>query len=156
MIYAGVKHNNSNKVFWFKVPKSLYNEAAIRKKVICKTKYGMQPGEIVELVSCREKSEIKRITGVSPSQSVTGIEAVIKIDDIKITSAFSDSLPAPEKIESRETEYKLFGKFLTKVEFNKAGYLLDGYTAYLVAKKLGHKELNGFMVTGRRKKDFDE
>lgn len=156
MVYAGIKHDYSGRVFWFKVPKSLSGRIAVQGRVICKTKYGFQPGDVVELISCKGQSEIKQITGITPSRSVVGVKTSIKTDKVKITSAFLNTVPSPEKIANREAEYKLFGKFLTKVEFSRSGYLIDGYTAYLAAKKLGVKELDGFMMLGTRKKGNDE
>lgn len=156
MVYAGIKHDYSNRIFWFKVPKSLSDRIAVQGKVICETKYGFQPGDVVELISCKERSEIKRSTGITPSKSVVGVNTSIDIDKVIIPSAFSNTVPSPEKIANREAEYKLFGKFLTKIEFSRGGYLIDGYTAYLAAKKLGVKELDGFMMLYTRKKGNNE
>lgn len=64
----------------------------------------------------------------------------IKVSDIKITTAFSNTIPSPKKIAQRVEEYKTEGKFNTDVVVRN-GYLIDGYSAYLVCKMLGIETL---------------
>lgn len=70
----------------------------------------------------------------------------VKITDIKITTAFSNTIPDSDKIVKRVEEYKKHGKFDTSIVIDCKGYLVDGYSAYLVCKML---EVDTLRVTIR-------
>lgn len=70
------------------------------------------------------------------------------MEDIKIPDIFSSTYPSIEKINKRLEEYYDSGKFNTLVKLNHDNLMLDGYTAYLVARMFGEKTLLGIKVEG--------
>ena len=72
----------------------------------------------------------------------------IPIKDIIIPSKFTEKYPAAEKIAKRMEELRTYGKFTNIIEVNENNVLVDGYTTYILAKGLGHTEVE---VTKRKK-----
>ena len=60
----------------------------------------------------------------------------IPLDNIKVPKHFAESVPAPEKIAARVDAFRKTGGFDREIIVDKDNNLLDGYTAYLVAKML--------------------
>ena len=61
-----------------------------------------------------------------------------KLSDIEIPRKFKMNPPKKDKMYERERYYKLTGKFLVPIVL-KENLLVDGYTTYLLAKKLNKK-----------------
>lgn len=64
----------------------------------------------------------------------------MNIDDIIITSAFSESKPSPDKINAKLAEYNKTGK-LGQIVVNKDDVLIDGYITYKICKLHDIKEV---------------
>ena len=62
-----------------------------------------------------------------------------KIENIKIQEEFKKHPPRTNKMRAREVYYLRYEKFQQAIILDKNGYLIDGYTSYLVAKELGKK-----------------
>lgn len=65
----------------------------------------------------------------------------IPLDQIVIPDMFKETIPSPTKIAQRVNEWKKHKKFVTKIKVDGNNTLLDGYSAYLVAKMLGEPVL---------------
>lgn len=65
----------------------------------------------------------------------------VPIKNIIITKEFALTIPWGVKIARRVDEYKRGKPFATHISISPDWVLTDGYTAYLVAKMLGHKTL---------------
>jgi hypothetical protein len=68
------------------------------------------------------------------------VKQVMKLEDIKISSWFSNTTPCSDKIKTCYENYKLNGK-MKEIIVNKTGVLLDGYVGYLVCKMFGVDEI---------------
>ena len=71
-----------------------------------------------------------------PLRKIVAVGCLIPIDAIKVPTYMSRSVPNEEKIVKRFREYYRTGQFNTRVTVDDSGVLLDGYTAYKVAKML--------------------
>lgn len=80
-------------------------------------------------------------------------EIILKknIDDIKIKQSFIDKPPRKHKIDRVKRFYDKHNRFDKPVKLNTAGFLVDGYSRYLVAKEYGIRKIDCLV-----KKDFDD
>ena len=58
-----------------------------------------------------------------------------KLSNIKIQDSFKQHLPRERKMNYKVYYYLIHGKFEQPIVINKDGYLIDGYTTYLICKK---------------------
>ena len=127
MNVAMVKHGNSEKIYWFEVPAHLSDAIKPGIRVACHTargrKYGIVVGSVVN------KADVHELMVASG--------ATFPLRQIVATTA------SDEKIAKRFMEYYHNKKFNTNVLVADNGLLLDGYTAYLVAKVLGLPYISG-------------
>ena len=65
----------------------------------------------------------------------------IPISDIIIPPKFTETYPSAKKIAKRMEELNAHGKFTNIIEVNENNVLVDGYTTYVLAKGLGHTEV---------------
>lgn len=65
----------------------------------------------------------------------------ININKIKITPQFQENPPKLIKMAQKYDWYKKYGKFQSPIVLNKDYTLMDGYTSYLIAQKVGKKSL---------------
>lgn len=63
-------------------------------------------------------------------------EKIMKIDDIKIYPCFVAHSPKVEKMEQKEQYFAETGLLQSQVILDRNGYLINGFTSYLLAK--GH------------------
>lgn len=68
-------------------------------------------------------------------------------DEIKITSAFSQSMPRLSKLLACADFYRTNGRFDRQIIIDSDKYLHDGYCAYLTAKLLGVQTVKALMVS---------
>lgn len=59
----------------------------------------------------------------------------MRIDNIKIFPCFMAHPPKPEKMEHKDRYYQEHGSFESGIILDGSGYLIDGYTSYLLAVK---------------------
>lgn len=61
----------------------------------------------------------------------------MKIEDIKIYPCFAACEPKPEKIQQKEQYFEETAIFQSQIILDRNGYLIDGFTSYLLARKYG-------------------
>ena len=66
---------------------------------------------------------------------------IMKINKIKINYYFKKAKPAEWKMQERWEYYRKTGELHSPIVVNEKGYLVDGYTSYLIAKADGLKEV---------------
>lgn len=149
MIYLAVKHEKQpDKLFWFACPDSLVPHVRPGSAVLCATRYGEQPGLVAAVLRCDSAALMRQIAALpdqTPLRFVTAVQTDMPLSDLWISGAFRQTQPSPGKLRNRELEYAISGAFDTRVAFDENGMLLDGYTAYLTAQKLGHSTLTGYL-----------
>lgn len=64
-------------------------------------------------------------------------ERIMKIEDIKIYPCFAACEPKPEKIQQKEQYFEETAIFQSQIILDRNGYLIDGFTSYLLARKYG-------------------
>lgn len=78
-----------------------------------------------------------------PLRKIVATTVNIALDSIVIPNYMVRSRPSDEKIAKRFMEYYHNKRFNTNVVVAENGVLVDGYTAYLVAKVLGLPYISG-------------
>lgn len=144
MNIVSVKHSTENqKTYWFEVPDDLIQRIRSGDKVICDTRRGQQRGVAVTDVWSGDGIESVAVQygATLPLRKILGVVHTIPMNKIKISSCFKEATPRKEKLIARLNEWYEYGYFCTNVCTDQSGVLYDGYTAYLVAKMLGMKEL---------------
>jgi len=66
---------------------------------------------------------------------------LIKLKRIKISNDFKKTLPRTRKIRDTYKCYRMKKNFGKDIVLDKHNVLIDGYTAYLVAKMVGLKKV---------------
>ena len=66
---------------------------------------------------------------------------IMKLSDIKIKDEFKETPPQGWKMKLKWQYYRKNGELQSQIVVNKEGYLVDGYTSYLIAKADGLKEV---------------
>ena len=61
----------------------------------------------------------------------------MNIDDIKIYPCFHEHPPKPEKMEQKEQYFAKTGVLQSEIVIDSNGFLLDGFTSFLIAEKHG-------------------
>lgn len=138
-----VKHTPKGKVFWFEVPENLASRIEPGVRVACDTYRGVRSGTAVSTaLNANDVKDVMAATGaVEPLRKIVNVARSISLGCIKIPSYMAQSRPSDEKIAKRFLELYHTGDFQTNITVNKDGTLVDGYTAYLVAKKVGREIL---------------
>lgn len=75
----------------------------------------------------------------------------MKLEDIKINSAFAESVPSEKKIEECRKNWNKFHMQDRYLVVNPNGYLIDGYVMYCILKEYGIEEAQ-VKISARRKK----
>lgn len=138
-----VKHPDSAKLYCFSVPDHLATSVRRGSKVICNTARGMKVGIAMTGVITGDGAEdvAKLHCAHFPLAEIDSVLVSIPMDEIEIPDYIAKSIPATEKIAKRLDEYRKRRAFFTTVAINCEHELIDGYSAYLVAKMLGLKYL---------------
>jgi len=178
---VGVRHQaGQDKLFWFVVPDELCKFVHIKSKVYCSTQHGVSSGVVEgvgEYVKFEDDDPIVKAGNLTANESVVNFICSlsgrdIRIGDIRIgvvTSVIDDvplseihvpwrmasSSPSSEKIAKRVQEFYDFSDFETRVVIDEHGNLIDGYTAYLVAKMFDHETLKAERVASLKAGDSD-
>jgi hypothetical protein len=69
--------------------------------------------------------------------SQKGKADIMRTDNIKIFPCFAEHPPKPEKMEHKDRYYQEHGFFESEIILDSSGYLIDGYTSYLLAVRYG-------------------
>lgn len=65
----------------------------------------------------------------------------MKVKDIKIKDSFKKKRPSRQKMKEKWFFYKEIGRLESDIVVDKNGYLVDGYTSYLIAEADGIKKV---------------
>lgn len=142
MKYVGVVHHESEKTYWFEAPEKLEPHIHINSHVLCDTRRGIQPGNVVAVMDGLERDEaIKIIGNYFPLRRVVGVFMNADISLVHIP--WDMDLPEPTDVASEMYNFLKCGRFAGKVSFTEDMDLISGYAAYLVAKMLDHETLHG-------------
>ena len=135
-----VKHTTESKGSWFEAPNNLADKIHPGVRVVCDTAIGQQDGTVSSVLLSNGEDDAKEIMIAAgakfPLRKIVAVGCLIPIDAIKVPTYMSRSVPNEEKIVKRFREYYRTGQFNTRVTVDDSGVLLDGYTAYKVAKML--------------------
>ncbi len=139
MNVAMVKHGNCGKVYWFEVPDHLVAGITPGIRVACDTSRGRKYGVVVgSVVNADDVREIMQASGaIFPLRKIVAVTYDIPLDIIQIPDYMKHTKPHDEKIAKRFMEFYHTGQFDTNVALDGKGFLVDGYSAYLVAQKIG-------------------
>lgn len=104
------------------------------------------------------KKEQCKMTKITPELILEAINAVtgstvikMKLSDIKITSAFANTMPSKEKMYDCRLDWNTYHKQDRYIVVNKNGYLVDGYIQYLVLKENDVEEAEVKVIDNKRK-----
>lgn len=78
------------------------------------------------------------------------IRYCIKLDEIKIPQGFVDTPPNNRKMAQRWRYYRETGELYVPIVINNDGWLVDGYTSYLIAVADGMKYVDVRLSEGRK------
>ena len=65
----------------------------------------------------------------------------MKFKDIKIKDSFKKTQPSRQKMKNYWFYYRQTGELHSDIVVDREGYLLDGYTSYLIAEADGIKKI---------------
>lgn len=138
-----VCHKFGGKSFWFEVPDELKDSIHEGSSVVCSTKVGNSAGIARTSVFSGDGIEAIAVQNGAtlPLKSVIAVQTSFPMSEIKIGNHMKATRPAQKKITERLKEYYKDEKFYTRVSIDMRGYLVDGYSAYLVAKMFDLKEI---------------
>ena len=156
MNVAMIKHKKSDKIYWFEVPDRIASVVTPGSLVICDTARGKDFGTVIG--SVLDADDVKDIMVTSgarfPLRKIDSINTAspvkVQMDLIKIPSYMARTTPHDEKLAKRFLEIYRTGKFNTDVLIDNENTLVDGYSAYLVAKFLGLNFLSAHIVPKKR------
>ena len=148
MKYVAVRHKPSHtKVFWFSVPEELEDKVSVGAQVLCNTSKGKSTGRIECILDGVPQQEAEKIIGTYfPLKPIFAVQLKARMCDIYIPLRFSTSNPTSDKIKKRVDEWYENMEFKTPVIFSPEMELIDGFSAYLVARMFEHETLLGFCV----------
>lgn len=148
MKYVAVRHKpEQEKLYWFLMPESISDKAIVGSEVICNTRRGKAKGVIEAIIEGASQDEANRIMRTnSRIKNIIAIAVDYELGKIHIPSRFRSTSPDPSKLSARIKEFYKTGGFDTPVVFSPKGVLMDGYTAYLVAKMFDCDSLHGFCL----------
>lgn len=69
----------------------------------------------------------------------------MKIKDIKISKKFEERPPHDKKMKDKWFSYRKNGILESNIVIDDEGYLVDGYTSYLIAKADGIKKVECYL-----------
>ena len=134
MKVAMVKHKPYGKVFWFEIPEHLVGKLQPGFRVACNTARGRRYGTVV--AADLDEQDVKEVMLASGATFPLTTQEVL-ISAIKIPGYMARTKPSDEKIAKRFLEFYHTGQFNTNVALDDNAVLIDGYSAYLVAQKVG-------------------
>lgn len=139
MKVAMVKHKPYGKVFWFEIPEHLVGKLQPGFRVTCNTARGRRYGTVVAAdLDEQDVKEVMLASGATfPLSTIEATTQKVPMGIIKIPGYIARTKPSDEKIAKRFLEFYHTGQFNTNVALDDNAVLIDGYSAYLVAQKVG-------------------
>lgn len=139
MKVAMVKHKPYGKVFWFEIPEHLVGKLQPGSRVACNTARGRRYGTVVAAdLDEQDVKEVMLASGATfPLSTIEATTQKVLMSAIKIPEYMARTEPRDEKIAKRFLEIFHTGQFNTNIALDDRGFLVDGYSAYLVAQTLG-------------------
>lgn len=157
MKVALVKHTPNGKAFWFEIPEHLECKIKIGARIACDTARGRRYGIVVAIAL--DEHGVKEIMVASgatfPLRKIVATAHKVRLSDIKIPAYMTRTKPSDEKIAKRFLEFYHTGQFDTTIALDDNGVLVDGYSAYLVAKTLNLIFLPAICKEKRHKTTLD-
>lgn len=146
MNLAMVKHPRCTKNYWFHIPDGLVSVVKTGAAVICDTRRGTQIGIVVSMFQYDGNDAVVRALleqngATFPLRKIIAVYGAMPISKIVIPDRMRHTTPRDKKVAARCLEWYQFGHFQTEVVVNQNFVLSDGYSAYFVAKELGHKTI---------------
>lgn len=143
MKVAMVKHKPYGKVFWFQIPDHLIGKLRPGSRVACNTARGRRYGIVVAAdIDEQDVKEVMLASGATlPLSMIEATTQQVLVSGIKIPEYMAHTKPSDEKIAKRFLEFYHTGQFDTNIALDGNGVLVDGYSAYLVAKRVGLSSL---------------
>lgn len=147
-MYVGVRHEpKQTSVYWFEVPESMKSVIKVGSEIICQTKKGENQGTVVCVMDGISKNEAAKIIGnYFPLKKVIAVAVELDISEVHIPWEMAGHTPTVDEIANRIQEFYDKGAF-GRVLFGADNNMLDGYSAYLVARMFGHDTIRGFYVS---------
>lgn len=146
-----VKHHpRAKKTYCFAVPTSLAYYIVPGTRLEVDTRQGKAFAIATGRASCdpEKVKEMTNRTGATEAlRPVTAIHTLVDPRSIDVPAKFLMTPPSWGKIRAREREYARCGSFQTRIEI--AGLwltLMDGYSAYVVAKRLGLTAISVWVI----------
>lgn len=139
MKVAMVKHKPYGKVFWFEIPEHFVGKLQPGFRVACNTARGRRYGTVVAAdLDEQDVKEVMLASGATfPLSTIEATTQKVLMSTIKIPGYMARTKPSDEKIAKRFLEFYHTGQFNTNVALDDNAVLIDGYSAYLVAQKVG-------------------
>lgn len=150
MNIVSVKHRNGGeKEYWFEVPEEIVSQVKPGNLAVCDTIRGREFAIVASNVISGENVDqmAVRLGARLPLRKIIKTTELMSMSNIKIPRMLAVTRPRPEKIAKRMHEFYDHKAFDTDVVVDKNGNLLDGYTAYLVAKMFDMKYLDVRVAT---------
>ena len=72
---------------------------------------------------------------------LTGRTCSMRLKDIQIYPCYEEHPPKPEKMNGKTKYFEKTGRFQSEIILDKDGYLIDGYTSYLLAQQQGMRRV---------------
>lgn len=145
MKYVGVRHEQSQKTYWFYVHPELAPYVQVGREVLCDTRHGNNLGTVVAILEGIEQNDAEKIIGAHfPLKTIIGVSMDVALADIHIPWEMEEYSLSPDVIREQILAFYNDGRFSAPVIFTQDFNLHDGYAPYLVAKMFDHETLHGF------------
>lgn len=142
MTCVEVKHKPSHtKRWWFAVPEFAKNNISTGDSVICDTRKGKNNGVVCAVARDISSKFAMHLSNGHKLRNIVGIERSINVDELSIPKSIQEFGINQEKVEKQIELFQEIGMFKTRIVANKHNVLIDGFSAYEAAKRLGVKTL---------------
>ena len=123
----------------FEIPEHLVGKLQPGFRVACNTARGRRYGTVVAAdLDEQDVKEVMLASGATfPLSTIEATTQKVPMGIIKIPGYIARTKPSDEKIAKRFLEFYHTGQFNTNVALDDNAVLIDGYSAYLVAQKVG-------------------
>lgn len=157
MKYVGVRHKpEQTKIYWFVISDEVIRDSKDASElhygdlVLCKTRIGDQAGMVVAILDVDKKDDeyiLKLTGGHKPTMPIIAVYKLVDINEIKIPLIFLKNPPQSYKIQKRRNTSCRSELFLsTDIVISGDRYLIDGYSAYMVARERGYEDMWLYVV----------
>lgn len=149
MIVSVLHEKGQDKTFNFFVPRPLIARIELGSIVLCWTRYGVKTGIVRHITPTSEdisETTSNMLKKYAPLKPIIGVVSNINMRHIVVPVVFEELRPKLGKMIKALQDYYMHDEHRTNVIIDTNGYLLDGYTAYLMYKMFDHTNIIGFIV----------